>query len=229
MSRWYQINFQDANSYLIIEFIFFHDFIILFLVFLITRVFLITYFLLNQTSINLNLLENQTLERLWTLIPGLILIIMAIPSIRILYLAEEFSSFDLIIKIKGHQWFWVYQYDYFFNQEWQNSSSESFLLRSQMLKNNIFRLLDTNASLIIPNYFNTQLLLSSVDVLHSWTVPRLGVKVDAIPGRINAIALNPIRFGVFFGQCSEICGSYHRFIPIKLEIITFKDFLTLIL
>ena len=158
--------------------------------------------------------ENHELEVLWTIAPGLILITLALPSLQLLYSIEETINPKLIIKITGHQWYWSYDYARVDNLEF-----DSFIIPTNELNSRNLRLLETDNRIVTPWALERRLLLSSADVLHAWTLPNIGVKADAVPGRINQIIINPIKIGVFYGQCSEICGANHSFIPITIEVI----------
>lgn len=203
-----------------------HDFINLILVFIISFVGYIIVFIIFNKYININLLESQIIERIWTIIPAIILIQIAIPSLLLLYILDESIDRSLTLKVMGHQWYWSYEY----SDIWSISNNtilefDSYIIPSNELENNIFRLLDVDNRTVIPFNVHVRILISSADVLHSWTVPSLGVKADAIPGRLNQVKFISQRPGIFFGQCSEICGANHRFIPIVIEIININSFL----
>ena len=219
MINWGQLGFQDANSVLIEIHVFFYDFIILILTVIIILVGILIVFRLKNKVVEVNLLENQLLEIIWTILPGLILILIALPSLRLLYLLEESYSSEVTIKVTGLQWYWSYE---IFNESKLNSIEwDSYILPESA--EGSFRLLDVDNRTILPFFTNIRLLVTSSDVLHSWTIPRLGVKADATPGRLNQITLTRIRPGLIYGQCSEICGANHRFMPIVLEFINTSD------
>jgi len=157
--------------------------------------------------------DNQVLESIWTIIPLIILFFLAFPSIRILYLMDEINHPLITCKVLGHQWYWTYEYSDFKSLEY-----DSYIIL------NFMRLLEVDNSLVLPVSIKIRLLVRSADVLHSWTVPSLGVKVDAVPGRLNQLNFTVNRLGLFFGQCSEICGINHRFIPIVVESISINIF-----
>ena len=176
--------------------------------------------------INKNLLERQVIECIWTIIPAVILIQIAMPSLLLLYMLDESVDSSLTIKVLGHQWYWSYEYTDFWSLRKSNQIEfDSYIIHSNELDSLIFRLLDVDNRTIIPYNIHVRILISSADVLHAWTVPSLGVKADAIPGRLNQIKFIRQRPGIFFGQCSEICGANHRFIPIVIEIININYFL----
>jgi len=183
------------------------------------------YILINK-FINMNLLERQIIECIWTIIPAIILIQIAIPSLLLLYILEESIDSSLTIKVLGHQWYWRYEYTDFWSIS-KNTQIEfdSYIIPSNEIENNIFRLLDVDNRTIVPYKIHIRMLISSADVLHAWTVPSLGVKADAMPGRLNQVKFIRQRPGIYFGQCSEICGANHRFMPIVIEIVNINYFL----
>lgn len=218
MSTWSQTNFQDANSPLIEELRFLHDYINLILLFIITFVAIIITIILTSSLININFVEAHLIEWFWILIPVRVLIQVAVPRLLILYLIDERADSQITIKSIGHQWYWSYEYrDLYLNGA--NLSFDSYIVNTRELDEWIFRLLEVDNRVTLPTNTQIRILVSSIDVLHSWTIPSLGVKVDAIPGRINQLKFICQRPGLYFGQCSEICGSNHRFIPIVLEIL----------
>ena len=176
--------------------------------------------------INKNLLERQIIECIWTIIPAVILIQIAMPSLLLLYMLDESVDSSLTIKVLGHQWYWRYEYTDFWSVS-KNTQIEfdAYIIPTNELEQNIFRLLDVDNRTIVPFNVHVRILISSADVLHAWTVPSLGVKADAVPGRLNQVKFISQRPGVFFGQCSEICGANHRFIPIVVEVVNSNAFL----
>jgi cytochrome c oxidase subunit 2 len=170
---------------------------------------------------NKNLIQGHSLELIWTVIPGLILIQLALPSLILLYTLEDTTSYTtLTLKTLGHQWYWSYSFPEIRRRD---TEFDSYILAQSNLETNAFRLLETDNIVNLPYLLNTRVLISRRDVLHSWTVPRLGVKADATPGRLNQVFLISNLPGVFFGQCSEICGANHSFIPIIIQFISFND------
>lgn len=181
---------------------------------------LVGYLLFNScvnSYYNLGIFEGQELERIWTVLPGVFLLFIAFPSIRLLYLIEESDFYDLTIKILGHQWYWSYEY-----RDLGFKSYDSYMLNDD---ERMFRLLNVDNCLILPYKTRVRAVVSRVDVIHSWTIPSLGIKADAIPGRLNQLSLIFNRVGLYRGQCSEICGANHRFIPILISVIPQIDFL----
>ena len=165
-----------------------------------------------------NFTHSNVLEIVWTSIPAFILLSLASPSFSLLYSLDEISFPELTLKILGHQWYWSYEISDFNScSDTHNLKYSSYMLTNESLKENsigLFRVLETNKRVVLPTNTHLRLLITAVDVLHSWTIPSFGVKVDACPGRLNQANLFIKRFGVFFGQCSEICGVNHGFMPI---------------
>nr|WMQ72227.1 cytochrome oxidase subunit II [Tibicinoides mercedita] len=221
MSNWSNMNFQDAMSPLMEQLVFFHDhtLVILIIITVIVGYMMLTLFLNNM--IDRLLLEGQFIEFIWTLLPAVTLIFIALPSLRLLYLLDEVNNPLLTIKIIGHQWYWSYEYSDFLNVEF-----DSYMKSTDNLNNNEFRLIEVDNRMILP--FNTQirLMITSMDVLHSWAMPSLGIKLDAVPGRLNQTSFIINKPGLIFGQCSEICGSNHSFMPIVIESIDNNMFLS---
>jgi cytochrome c oxidase subunit 2 len=169
-----------------------------------------------------------TLEIVWTVVPALILIVIAIPSFGLLYFLEEFIEPHLLVKVEGHQWYWHYYVKgsskYF---SFIDKNHDSYMIPQDSLKLGQLRLLEVDKRLVLPTKTHIQIVSTSVDVLHSWSVPSLGIKLDACPGRLNESMLYLRREGVFYGQCSEICGINHGFMPIVVKAISPDDFIVL--
>ena len=181
---------------------------------------LVNFTELNNSNIS-KFTHSNTLEIVWTSIPALILLSLASPSFSLLYSLDEISNPELTLKILGHQWYWSYEISDFNScSNTHNLKYSSYMLTEESLKESshfgFFRNLETNKRVVLPTNTHLRLLITAVDVLHSWTIPSFGVKVDACPGRLNQANLFIKRFGVFFGQCSEICGVNHGFMPIVL-------------
>nr|YP_007475017.1 cytochrome c oxidase subunit 2 [Amblyomma cajennense]AFU55266.1 cytochrome c oxidase subunit 2 [Amblyomma cajennense] len=222
MMTWSQITFPDMNSPIMEQMAFFHDHSMMIIISItIITMYMIVNIMMNSFT-SRSMMEGQEIEIIWTVIPAITLIFIALPSLHLLYLTDEIFNAQTSIKIIGHQWYWSYEYSDF------NKEFDSFLIPETDLDINSFRLLETDNNLIIP--FNTMIkfLITSADVIHSWTIPSLGMKMDAIPGRLNQTFSIAKRPGLFFGQCSEICGTNHSFMPISLEVSSVKNFLNFI-
>nr|YP_009318325.1 cytochrome c oxidase subunit II [Tegula argyrostoma]YP_010131267.1 cytochrome c oxidase subunit II [Omphalius rusticus]AOZ71806.1 cytochrome c oxidase subunit II [Tegula argyrostoma]AYJ22279.1 cytochrome c oxidase subunit II [Omphalius rusticus]QPZ75998.1 cytochrome c oxidase subunit II [Omphalius rusticus]UUJ34972.1 cytochrome c oxidase subunit II [Omphalius rusticus] len=219
MALWGQLGFQDAASPLMEQLIFLHDHAMLVLILIITVVGYVAVSLVTSPFISRNEVDGQELETIWTILPAVFLVFLGLPSLRLLYLLDEVGPCALTIKSVGHQWYWSYEYSDFLNIEF-----DSYMVPSDELDSGQFRLLEVDHRAVVPVNANIRVLVSSADVIHSWTVPSLGVKADAIPGRLNQLSLFIQYPGVFYGQCSEICGANHSFMPIVLEAVEIDDF-----
>nr|YP_010268805.1 cytochrome c oxidase subunit II [Halobates maculatus]UIG88120.1 cytochrome c oxidase subunit 2 [Halobates maculatus]UIG88127.1 cytochrome c oxidase subunit 2 [Halobates maculatus] len=221
MSKWSQINFQDPNSPLMEQLMFFHDNTMIILIMITTLIAWIMLKMLFNKMINRFMMENQMIEIIWTIIPAIILILIALPSLRILYMMDETKNPTLTIKAIGHQWYWSYEYSDFKNIEF-----ESYMKPTSEIEMNEFRLLETDNRITLPMNNQIRIIVTATDVLHSWTIPSLGIKVDAIPGRLNQGSMFINRPGIMYGQCSEICGANHSFMPITIESVNTKQFIS---
>nr|YP_009707717.1 cytochrome c oxidase subunit II [Palaemon sinensis]QES95224.1 cytochrome c oxidase subunit 2 [Palaemon sinensis] len=220
MATWTALNFQDAASPLMEQLIFFHDHAMLVLILITTLVgFMLSSLFFNSLT-NRFLLEHQTIETAWTILPAIILIFIALPSLRLLYLLDEVNNPSVTLKVIGHQWYWSYEYSDFAQVEF-----DSYMVPESNMTKASFRLLDVDNRTVLPMNTQVRVLITAADVIHSWTVPALGVKVDAIPGRLNQLSFQMNRPGLFYGQCSEICGANHSFMPIVVESTSVKSFL----
>nr|AML25860.1 cytochrome c oxidase subunit II [Staphylinidae sp. BMNH 1274173] len=220
MATWYTLMTQDSASPLMEQLMFFHDHTLMILLMITILVGYIMGSLFTNKFTHRFLLEGQTIELIWTILPAGTLIFIALPSLRLLYLLDEINNPLITIKTIGHQWYWSYEYTDFKNIEF-----DSYMIPINEMNNFNFRLLDVDNRISIPFNSQIRMLVSAADVIHSWTIPSLSVKIDATPGRLNQTNFFSNRTGIFFGQCSEICGANHSFMPIVLESISPKFFL----
>lgn len=165
--------------------------------------------------------DAQEIETVWAILPPIILILIALPSLRILYLTDEINSLSLTAKTTGHRWYWSYEY-----MHYEDLSFDSYKTKRTDLKPGELQLLEAGNQTLLPIEIPIRIWISSEDVLHSLTIPSPGLKTDAIPGRLNQTLLTATRPGLYYGQCSEICGPNHSFIPIILELVPLKCFQT---
>lgn len=227
---WHQYRFQDAASSIIENIIIFYDYAILVIVIIIILIVYILGFILKNKFMNLNLLEGQVIEIVWTVIPIFFLIFLAFPSLKILYLTDEINLPMFTFKAVGHQWYWEYEYNFVKNNYNLLDNKENVdSIINKTLNLDSFRLLDVRENFYIPLKCQIRLMVLSDDVIHSFAVPSLGIKVDAVPGRLNQINLFINRTGIYFGQCSEICGVNHRFIPIVIEVLSLNKWINFII
>nr|AFO38077.1 cytochrome oxidase subunit II [Hoplobatrachus rugulosus] len=215
-----QLGLQDAISPIMEELIHFHDHAFMAVLMISTLVLYIISSLMMTKLSNTNTIDAQEIEMIWTIMPAVILIIIALPSLRILYLMDELSAPDMTVKTIGHQWYWSYEYS-----DFSDLGFDSYMIPPADLTPGQFRLLEVDNRMVTPAGTVIRTLITAEDVLHSWAVPTLGVKTDAIPGRLNQAAFITAHPGVFYGQCSEICGANHSFMPIVVEALPISSFL----
>lgn len=168
--------------------------------------------------------HGQTLEIIWTIFPAVILLLIAFPSFILLYLCDEVLTPAMTIKVVGLQWYWKYEYSDFVSETGETIEFESYIIPDDMLEEGQLRLLDTDTSIVVPVDTHVRFIVTANDVLHSFTVPSLGIKIDATPGRLNQVSALIQRTGVYYGQCSELCGVNHALMPIKVECVPIADF-----
>lgn len=202
---WGQLNLIDPASPIQEEIILFHDHALTLLIGIFTFVCIMGVRLLTTKLTTRTIVEAQLLETVWTVIPALLLLWLAFPSIRLLYLLDDNRKSEISLKSIGHQWYWSY--------ELNGTEQEIY-----MSTNTFNRLLDVDKPLLLLCGINYTNLLTSADVLHAWALPSIGVKIDAVPGRLNRMNLYWNYPGNYYGQCSEICGANHSFIPIQVII-----------
>jgi cytochrome c oxidase subunit II len=220
----WQIDFQEAASPLMRELHNFHNFlliittgIVLFVLFLI--LYIIVRFNAKTNPIPAKFTHNIAIEIIWTVIPIILLVVIAIPSFRILKMAEHIPPADMTIKVVGSQWFWTYEYP-----DHENITFDSYMIQDADLKPGQLRLLEVDNRVVIPQGATVKFLITAADVIHSFAVPSLGLKTDAVPGRTNETWTKIDQLGVYYGQCSEICGVNHGFMPIAIEVVTKEQF-----
>lgn len=170
--------------------------------------------------------HGTVIEIVWTIIPALILVTIAVPSFALLYSIDELVDPALTIKIIGHQWYWSYEYSDYTKEDGSSIAFDSYMVPDEELAVGQLRLLEVDHRIAVPIDTHVRLVVTAADVLHCWTIPSFGVKIDACPGRLNQVARFVTRPGVYFGQCSEICGVNHGFMPIAVEAMTLSDYTT---
>nr|YP_010981245.1 cytochrome c oxidase subunit II [Pselliophora bifascipennis]WOE90375.1 cytochrome c oxidase subunit II [Pselliophora bifascipennis] len=224
MATWSNLGLQDSASPIMEQLTFFHDHALMILTMITILVGYVMITLSFNKMTNRYLLSGQLIEIIWTILPAIILVFIAMPSLRLLYLMDEIYNPSITLKTIGHQWYWSYEYSDFNNLEF-----DSYMIPTTDLKPEEFRLLDVDNRIILPLNTQVRVLVSAADVLHSWTVPALGVKIDATPGRLNQTSFLINRPGLFYGQCSEICGANHSFMPIVIESVPMNYFINWIM
>nr|YP_004842320.1 cytochrome c oxidase subunit II [Ibidoecus bisignatus]AEM23860.1 cytochrome c oxidase subunit II [Ibidoecus bisignatus] len=212
--------FQDSNSPLMMHINHLHDHIMVVIIMIISIVMYVLLTIVMNPCSNRFFFGSEVLELIWTLAPSIVLAILAIPSLHILYLMDELKPM-ISIKSIGHQWYWSYEYGDLCSIEF-----DSYMIMEQDLELGMMRLLEVDNRTVIPVGMEIRMLITSTDVIHSWTIPTLGVKMDGVPGRLNQIYLSSNICGLMYGQCSEICGSFHSFMPICLEVLSESRFMS---
>nr|UZT67665.1 cytochrome c oxidase subunit II [Attagenus unicolor japonicus]BBE24798.1 cytochrome c oxidase subunit II [Attagenus unicolor japonicus] len=212
MATWNMYMTQEANSPLMEQLTFFHDHALMILLMITIMVGYLMWKLFFNKYIYRFLLEGQTIELIWTILPAITLMFLALPSLRLLYLLDETVNPLMSIKTIGHQWYWSYEYSDFKNIEF-----DSYMTPKMMSQPYSFRLMDVDNRMIVPLKSQIRMMVTAADVIHSWTIPSLGVKIDGTPGRLNQTSFFTNKPGIMFGQCSEICGANHSFMPIVVE------------
>nr|AAK31118.1 cytochrome oxidase subunit II [Pulex simulans] len=220
MTTWGNMNLQNSSSPLMEQLMFFHNHSMLIIILITIMVGHLMSSLFFNKYTNRLLMESQNIEIIWTILPAFMLIFIALPSLRLLYLLDDLNKPLITLKTIGHQWYWSYEYSDFNNIEF-----DSYMIPNEELMDNNFRLLDVDNRIILPFNSQIRILITATDVLHSWTIPSLGIKVDATPGRLNQSNFLINRPGLFFGQCSEICGANHSFMPIVIESVSVNSFI----
>ena len=220
----WQLGFQKAASESMRDIVNFHNNLLLPIIIAISVfvLFLMVYacirFRASANPIPSKRTHNVAVEVLWTLIPCLILIVMAVPSFKILYSQDAIPKADVTVKAIGYQWYWGYEYPD------QNIYFDSYMIEDKDLKENQPRLLAVDNELVVPVNKVIKVMITANDVLHAWALPSFGVKRDAVPGRINETWFKAEKVGTYYGQCSELCGIKHAFMPITVKVVSEEDY-----
>jgi len=226
----WQISFQDPATPIMEGIISLHHD----LMFILTIIgFTVIWFLLRTTYLfyyqkntkAINVTHNTIIEIVWTLTPSFILMVISIPSFSLLYAIDEVVDPAITIKVIGRQWFWSYEYNDFCDKNGKGINFESYMLNDYDLHQGQIRLLEVDNKVVLPKNIHIRALVTSGDVLHSWAIPSLGIKIDACPGRLNQVSIFIKRVGIFYGQCSELCGTQHGFMPIVIESVSIEKYI----
>ena len=216
MIFWGILSLQDALRVTIEQIIYFHDYLTIVIIIIICVVGYFLGFVLFRKAYSSRIVADHLVETVWTVLPIVVLVFLVYPSIYLLYLIDERRvEFLCTLKVIGHQWYWRYKIDGLITLE----------IDSYMDADRVVRLIDVDNRVVVPAQEHIRALITSRDVLHSWALPSLGVKIDAIPGRLNQFVFIVILNSIVHGQCSEICGVNHSFIPIVLEAVSLADLL----
>ena len=220
----WQLGFQKSASQSMDDIVWFHDYMLVPIITAITAfvLFLLLYvcvrYRASRNKIPSTTSHNTFIEVIWTLVPCLILIVMAVPSFKILYSQDTIPKADVTIKAIGYQWYWGYEYPD------ENIIFDSYMIEDKDLLPGQPRLLAVDNEVIVPVNKVVKVLITANDVLHAWALPAFGVKRDAMPGRVNETWFKADRVGTFYGQCSELCGIKHAFMPITVKVVTEEEY-----
>ncbi len=226
----WQLGVQDPATPIAEGMIFFHNYLMFFLIVIGVFVFWMLY----QVIVNFNdsvhptskkFTHSSLLEIVWTIIPAVVLLLIAIPSFALLYSLDEIIDPVVTLKVIGHQWYWSYEYsDYATLEGGETLNYDSYMIPTNDLVIGSFRLLEVDNRVVLPINTHIRVLVTAADVLHSWAIPSFGIKIDATPGRLSQVSLFIKREGVYYGQCSEICGVNHGFMPIVVRGVSTDTF-----
>jgi cytochrome c oxidase subunit 2 len=227
----WQMGFQDPATPIAEGIIRFHHdlmfvmvFVSAFVAWMMVRI--VYHFDHRKNPVPSHVVHGTVIEIVWTLIPARILVVVAVPSFALLYSVDEATDPALTLKVIGHQWYWSYEYSDYNREDGSTIAFDSYMLPDEELTPGQFRLLEVDHRIALPIDTHVRLIITAADVLHCWTIPSFGVKRDACPGRLNQASLFITRPGVFFGQCSEICGVNHGFMPIAVEAMSLENYVT---
>lgn len=227
----WQIGFQDSGSPIHEGIVELHNSIFYYLVviFIFVFVFLVSAginYSNNSNKFSYKYMNHNTiLELIWTITPAFILIAIAFPSFKLLYIMDEVISPSITIKVIGHQWYWNYEYCDYISSLGESIVYDSYMIPDSDLEWGGYRILDVDERIVIPSNTMVRFIVSSYDVIHSFAIPALGIKIDAIPGRLNQITTYIERIGTYYGQCSELCGIAHYGMPIVLQTVSIDEFI----
>jgi heme/copper-type cytochrome/quinol oxidase subunit 2 len=230
--RAWGLYFQDSASPQMEALVELHDNIMYYLVAILLSVAWIQASIVRNFENSKSPLSNKysnhgtLIELIWTITPALILVLIAFPSFKLLYLMDEVTDPSLSVVAEGHQWYWSYEYPDFLNSDGDFVEFDSYLVPESDLEEGSLRMLEVDNRVILPEITHTRFILTAADVIHSFAIPALGVKCDAYPGRLNQFSVLINRLGVFYGQCSEICGILHSSMPIVVESVPLVKFLS---
>jgi cytochrome c oxidase subunit II len=219
----WQMTFQEAASVAMEKFQDFHDLLLIIIIGVVIFVFLLLAYTCiryhhKNNPVPQKFTHNVGMEILWTIVPCILLIIIAIPSFKLLYYVDTIGKMDMTVKIVGRQWYWQYEYPD------EKIAFDSYIIPDDQLKPGQHRLLDVDNELVLPVDTDIRLVVTGGDVIHSFAMPAFGLKIDAVPGRINETWVRITKAGQYYGQCSELCGVGHGFMPISLKALSKEDY-----
>jgi cytochrome c oxidase subunit 2 len=231
----WQLNLQDPATPMAEGMLFFHNYLCFILIIIGVTTFWVlwtavkTFNEIDSALPSQRFTHSSVLEIIWTILPGVALLIIAIPSFALLYSLDEATDPKITLKVIGSQWFWSYEYSdnydgIFPGYDWKSIDFDSYMLPTSELVTGRLRLLEVDNRVTLPTQTHIRVLVSATDVLHSWSIPAFGIKIDACPGRLSQASLFIKREGIFYGQCSEICGVNHGFMPIVVRAVSMDTY-----
>ncbi len=226
----WQLGFQDPATPVMQGIIdlhhdifFFMIVVAVFVLWMLTRT--LYHFRQSKNPIPEKIIHGTTIEIAWTVTPSLILVLIALPSFALLYSIDEVVDPAVTLKAIGHQWYWSYEYSDYSKSDEPAIAFDSYMIPDDDLELGQLRLLEVDNRVVLPVNTHVRVIITGADVLHSWAVPSLGIKCDAIPGRLNQVPLFIKREGIFYGQCSELCGANHAYMPIVVEAVSLENYI----
>ena len=219
-----QMGMQPAATPVMEHIVSFHNLLLIIISSIVAFVLLLLVYIMIRFNAKRNPIPSKTshhtlLEVVWTIVPVIILLVIIVPSLKLIYFMDRAEDAEMTVKVIGHQWYWSYEYP-----DHDKLAFDSLMLKDNELQPGQFRLLEVDNRLVIPVNTTVRVVLTSEDVLHSWAVPAMGVKTDCVPGRLNETWLRVDREGIYYGQCSELCGRDHGFMPIAVEVVSKEQF-----
>lgn len=230
----WQLGLQDPATPVMRGVIHFHHdlmvifvFVCVFVTFILIRA--VQNFHASKSPVSDGVVHGTLIEIIWTMVPAVLLMAIALPSFALLYAVDEVVDPALTLKVVGHQWYWSYEYSDYLSEGDEEAGSiafDSYMVPEEELSKGDLRLLEVDNRLVLPVDTHIRVVVTSADVLHSWAIPSFAIKMDACPGRLNQVSLFVEREGTYYGQCSEICGVNHGFMPIAVDVVSLEDYLT---
>jgi cytochrome c oxidase subunit 2 len=227
----WQYGFQDPGTHVMEGIINFHHDIMFFLIIIVVAVGyimtrIVQHYGEDVNPVPTNVVHGTTMEIVWTVTPAILLMIIAVPSFALLYSMDEVIDPAMTLKVVGHQWYWSYEYSDYESADGEPLAFDSYMIADEDLELGQLRLLEVDNRVVVPANTHIRVIITSADVLHCWGIAPLAMKMDACPGRLNQTSLFIKREGVYYGQCSEICGVNHGFMPIVVEAVSLEDYVS---
>jgi len=227
----WQMLFQDPATPLMEGIVFFHHDVMFFVIVIMGLVSwmmlrIIMGFNESVVSTPVSLVHGTVIEVIWTVVPALILMVIAVPSFALIYAIDEVMDPAMTLKVVGHQWYWSYEYSDWSNEDGESLAFDSYMIADEDLDEGALRLLEVDNRVVVPAQTHIRVIVTAADVLHCWAIPSFGIKMDACPGRLNQTSIFVKREGIYYGQCSEICGVNHAFMPIVVEAKPLEDYVS---